>query len=346
MAEHPVLLLLGAALSVALALLFFRPRQGLVFRWIRLSRSGRQVLMEDALKHLHDCEYVGRTATLHSLSGALETSGHRAADLAAHLEAGGLVHTSDRGLELTSEGRRYALKVIRTHRLWERFLADRTGLSEKDWHREADLREHRLGPAEVARLARRLGDPRFDPHGDPIPTSRGEIPPRRGRPLPALAAGTAAVIVHVEDEPEAVYAQILAQGLHAGTRIRILDASAERIRLESDGEEQVLAPVVAANVWATPLPEDTEFTGPHERLSALKTGEAATIVGLARACRGLERRRLLDLGIRRGAAVTAELRAPGGNPTAYRVCGAMLALRREQAEQIQITRSPGGAKTS
>jgi len=302
--------------------------------------------MEDALKHLHDCEYVGRTATLQSLSGALEISGQRATELAARIEAGGLLRAGGRGLELTSEGRRYALKIIRTHRLWERFLADRTGLSEKDWHREADLREHRLSSAEVARLARRLGDPRFDPHGDPIPTAAGEIPPRRGQPLPALAAGTGAVIVHVEDEPEAIYAQLLAQGLRAGMQIRILDASPERIRLEADGEEQVLAPVVAANVWATPLREEAEFTGPHERLSEIGAGEDATVVGLARACRGLERRRLLDLGIRPGATVRAEYSAPGGDPTAYRVCGAMIALRREQAQQIQVTRGGDGAAAS
>jgi DtxR family Mn-dependent transcriptional regulator len=278
---------------------------------------------------------------LQSLSGALEISGNRAAALVAGLEAGGLIRSTATGLELTPDGRSDALRVIRIHRLWERFLADRTGLEESVWHREADRREHGMTSEEVAQLAARLGDPRYDPHGDPIPTAAGEIPPRRGQPITALEPGKAAVVVHVEDEPEAIYAQLLAQEIRPGVTVRLLELRAERIRLEADGEEHVLAPVVAANIWVTPfekLEAREEPTGPVEHLADLRTGEEAVILGLSRACRGVERRRLLDLGIHPGATVRAELTAPAGDPTAYRVCGAMIALREEQARHIRVTR--------
>jgi DtxR family Mn-dependent transcriptional regulator len=341
MSDQPAILLMLAVAVIAIAVLLLRPGFGYVWRWLRLVRNGRRVLVEDALKHLHDAEYTGRPATLQSLTGALEISGNRAADLAAGLEAGGLVRSTVSGLELTPEGRSDALRVIRVHRLWERFLADRTGLEESHWHREADRLEHRMTSEEVTRLAARLGDPRFDPHGDPIPTAAGEIPPRRGQPITALEPGAAAVVVHVEDEPEAIYAQLLAQDIRPGVPVRLLDSAVERIRLEVDGEEHVLAPVVAANVWVTPLEKpqaEEEPAGPSENLTDLKPGEAAVIVGLSRACRGIERRRLLDLGIHPGANVRAELTAPSGDPTAYRVCGAMIALREEQARHIRVTR--------
>jgi len=342
MTDHPAILLLASIALIALAVLLLRPGFGYLWRWLRLLRSGRRVLVEDALKHLHDAEYTGRTATLQSLSGALEISGNRAADLAARLEAGGLIRSTATGLELTPEGRSDALRVIRIHRLWERFLADRTGLEESVWHREADRREHRTTTEQVTQLAARLGDPRFDPHGDPIPTAAGEMPPRRGQPITALAPGETAVVVHVEDEPHAIYAQLLAQEIRPGVPVRLLDSTPERLRLEADGEEHVLAPVVAANVWVTRLekPEAAEEqAGPVEHLADLKIGEEAVIIGLSRACRGVERRRLLDLGIHPGATVRAELTAVTGDPTAYRVCGAMIALRAEQARQIRITRA-------
>lgn len=338
--DHPALLLLIALTLCALTALLFRPGRGLVPQWIRLVRLGRRAQIEDALKHLHDYEYRGRRADLQSLSGALEIPGNHAADLAARLDARGLVATVGQDLVLTEEGRRYALRVIRTHRLWEHYLAAHTSVAEADWHREADLREHSLSEDQVANLAARLGNPRFDPHGDPIPTAAGEIPPPRGQPLTALATGVTAEVVHVEDEPESVYGRLLALGLHPGTLVRVTRIAADRMLLEVDGIEQALPAVAAANVWVAPAANAApaqSITAP-ERLHVLASGESASVVGLARTCRGLQRRRLLDLGVRPGAVIRAELIAPGGDPVGYRICGAVIALRRAQAHQILIER--------
>ena len=76
-------------------------------------------------------------------------------------------------------------------------------------------------------------------------------------------------------------------------------------------------------------------------MSALQPGEAAQVTGISALCRGLERRRLLDLGIVPGTFVEAELRSPSGDPTAYRVRGGLLALRREQADLIHVTAASG-----
>jgi Fe2+ transport system protein FeoA len=70
------------------------------------------------------------------------------------------------------------------------------------------------------------------------------------------------------------------------------------------------------------------------RLDELETGESAVVTGIGND--GPERRRMMDLGILPGTVITAEMRSPLGDPTAYRVRGALLALRRDQARHIQI----------
>ncbi|MDX1501193.1 MAG: iron dependent repressor, metal binding and dimerization domain protein [Thermoanaerobaculia bacterium] len=336
----PLLALLVSLAAVALAVLLLRPERGWLWQAVRALRATERVLIEDALKHLFDCEYRGRRASLMSLSGALAVSGDRAAELVEQLAELELVTTDGERYELTAEGRAYALRVVRIHRLWERYLADETGLEPGSWHYEAEHREHTTSPEEAEALSASLGHPRFDPHGDPIPTAEGEIMPPRGRSLTELAEGEVAEIVHVEDEPEAVYAQLVAEGLHPGMRIRVLEVSPRRIRFAAEAEEHVLAPVIAANLSVVRLERDQEPTGPVERLSGLAVGESGRIAAILPSLRGPERRRILDLGLVPGTEVSAELGSAGGDPTGYRVRGAVIALRRQQADQIQIERMP------
>jgi DtxR family Mn-dependent transcriptional regulator len=248
----------------------------------------------------------------------------------------GLLQSQESGPELTPEGRRYALRMVRTHRLWEHYLAEQTGLAEGKWHENADLREHRMSDEEVDALAAAMGHPRYDPHGDPIPTSEGEVPPARGQPLNALSAGDSALVIHVEDEPGAVYEQLTAQGLSRGVKMRVMEKSSERICIEVDGHEHYLAPVVAANLSVEILSQPDIAEERSRRLSDLKLGEQATVLSLLPVCRGAQRRRLLDLGLLPGTVVEAELRSPSGEPTAYRIRGALIALRKEQTDLIRV----------
>jgi DtxR family Mn-dependent transcriptional regulator len=335
-------LLIGGLLIVLAAVLLW-PRRGVLVRWWAALRKTERVLLEDALKQLFDEEYLGRLGSLNGLAGALGISSNRAADLVARLEAMELIAHEEGGLRLTSEGRSNALRVIRIHRLWERYLADHSGLEQTEWHERAERLEHRTSEAEAEAMAQRMGHPRFDPHGDPIPTATGEIAPRRGRPLNDLAAGERATIVHVEDEPSAVYAQLVAEGIEPLMSLRVLEVTGERIRIELDGDERVLAPVVARNISVVPIAAP-EAEGPSsaEKLSGLAPGERGVVVSIARSCFGAQRRRLLDLGLVPGTEVEAEMSAPSGDPVAYRIRGATIALRREQADRVHIERVGGG----
>ncbi len=328
--------LLIASSCLAALWLLFRPRAGYFWRLRRFFINNERVLIEDALKHIYDCEYRKHACTLPSIAGMLGVRGEKVTDLAARLEALGLVVSSGGQVTLTDEGRSYALRVIRVHRIWERYLAERTGVPEQDWHRDAEQQEHRLSMAEANALAAQLGNPSFDPHGDPIPTTSGELPPPRGIALTDLPPGERAEIVHVEDEPEAIYAQLAALGLHPGMKVEVIESNAERIRFIADGEEVVLAPVFAANLTVHKLETAEEVSEHFHRLSELKPGQFAKVIGIARSCRGMQRRRLMDLGLIPGTTVSAELRGAGGDPTAYQIRGAIIALRKEQADHIYI----------
>jgi Fe2+ transport system protein FeoA len=116
------------------------------------------------------------------------------------------------------------------------------------------------------------------------------------------------------------------------------------------GREAVLRIIRTHPPGERDLPKETGLSGsdwhdnaeqpveePLETLANLNPGEEATVVRLSLDCRGLERRRLMDLGLLPGTVVAAEMRSPTGDPTAFRIRGALIALRVEQAGYIQIT---------
>lgn len=337
----PRLALLVFAGLVAMSVLLLWPRSGVVPRWIRLRRLDERVRVEDALKHIYMCERQGRPCTLESLAGRLEIPVADAASLLSHLGRLDLVRTIGDPPELTPEGRASALRVVRTHRLWEKYLADRTGVPAGEWHDHAERMEHALSPRETDELESRLGHPRWDPHGDPIPTAEGEIPPQRGAALTSVRAGDSVEIVHLEDEPRAIYDRLVAHGMAPGGRVEVVERTDARLLLRGDGREWSLDPVAARNVTVRPLPPGERARESGESLADLQPGERARVLAISSVCQGAQRRRLLDLGVVRGTEITAEMRSAAGDPMAYRIRGALMALRSEQASWILVERERG-----
>jgi DtxR family Mn-dependent transcriptional regulator len=293
-----------------------------------------QMLIQHALKLLVECEYDRKAVTADHLAAKLAVPVVKAGQLLADLRSAGLIRAD--ALLLTDEGRGYALHVLQAHRLYETYLAKKTSVPESAWHTIADKREHELSESDVEKLARELGDPRYDPHGDPIPTSTGEMPLKQGRPLTDHDAGWAGRVVHVEDEPQRMYATIAGAGIAPDTVLRIERKSRDGMDIEVEGCSFFFSNEVAAQISAVDLSPGEEYNRSVERLSGLKAAERAEIVGLSPLCRGLERNRLLDLGVVPGVIVTAEMFHPSGSPVVYQICGACIALRREQAERIRI----------
>lgn len=337
----PVTALAWFAVVVALMALLFWPRRGLVARGVRLFRMTERVLLEDALKQMHHAEAAATPATLENLAGAMEVPRSVIVRLVERLAEQGLAQPEAGRITLTPAGQSYALRMVRTHRLYERYLADRTGVAPAEWHEEAERQEHALSEAEAEALAVRMGQPRYDPHGDPIPTLTGDLPAQTGRALSAVPPGTAVAVLHLEDEPREAFQRLLDLGLRPGARLRLLTVSPTEVRFRFDGREQKLPPVVADQITVEPLPAGEALDErAHATLASLAPGESARVVRLSAACQGPQRRRLLDLGVVPGTLVTAEFASPGGDPIAYRIRGALIALRRVQAELIQVDDEP------
>ena len=293
-----------------------------------------QTLIQHALKFLAECEYDRQNVSPELMAGKLSLPPGQIEQLLQDLRAAELVEVE--GLGLTASGRDYALHVLQAHRLWETYLAKKTGLPESQWHKLADEREHELSESDVRKLAEELGHPRFDPHGDPIPSAGGEMPAKRGKPLVDYPAGWVGRIVHIEDEPPHLYTRIVQSGISTGTVFRIEEKDAHEMSIRLEGQTFVFPNTVAAQITAVELGAGETFDESIERLSNLCFDEEAEIVGMSALCRGLERNRLLDLGVVPGTVTTVELMNPSGSPVAYRIRGACIALRKEQAQRIRI----------
>jgi DtxR family Mn-dependent transcriptional regulator len=326
----PYLLIL-VLLSIALLLSVLLPSRAA--RW---KEDRRREQIEDSLKHLLDREQEGRRATPESLAGNLGINAAKTTRLISHMEAQNLLEHRGLDLHLTGEGKRWALQVVRAHRLWERYLADEARMPLEKIHTEAHRLEHHITPEEVDALEAALGYPARDPHGDPIPSRAGEFPAQESIPLTAWESDAPARIVHLEDEPPIAYAQILAAGLSLGKRIQILEKSPERYIL-SDGEEEYrLAPVVAANIYVAPLAEEPPLPNDAIPLTKLPLRETGEILAIDKSVQGFTRRRFLDLGMTPGAKITPRLQNAFGEPRAYRIRGALIALRNDQAQKIWV----------
>jgi len=337
MNEALFLLLIGFLFILFLAVLFY-PEKGLLAIFKRNRYANQKVLLEDALKFIYNCEYNNVSCTLNSIAGNLNISADAAAEIVSKLQNMGLINASRDYLTLTSEGKSYALRIIRVHRLYEKFLADETSMNEKEWHKAAEEIEHKLSEDDVNRLAAQIGNPVLDPHGDPIPTSKGEIPDKVGKHLNEMFPGEIATIIHIEDEPHTIYSQIIAEGLYPGMQIRMIESNEKRLKFEANGEECILSPLIAKNITVGPIKLEKPVEGKLRTLSSLKVGEKGIVLGIAKSLRGQQRRRLMDLGIVPGTEIEAELESITGDPVAYRVKGTTIALRKNQSDKIYLVK--------
>jgi DtxR family Mn-dependent transcriptional regulator len=293
-------------------------------------------LIQHALKFLAECDYDYQSPSPEMIGEKLSVTMGEVTQLLQKLRAAEFIEPDT--LALTGDGREYALHVLKAHRLYETYLARTSGHPESVWHQIADEKEHDLTREEVKLLSEELGHPRFDPHGDPIPTSAGEMPEKRGKTLLEYPTGWMGRVVHIEDEPAELYSRISEAGITTDTVLRIVDKGTGTMTLYLEGETFRFPDKVAAQITAYELKAGEKFDESVERLSRLKLGEKAEVVGMSALVRGLERNRLLDLGVVPGTVTQAELRNPSGSPIGYRIRGACIALRKEQAERIRIRR--------
>ena len=182
------------------------------------------VAVQDYLKAIYALESAGERVTTSALATRMRVSAPSATAMAKRLAELGLVERAPyRGVVLTADGRRSALEVTRHHRLLERYLADRLGLSLDAVHAEADRLEHALSEELEAKIDEELGYPTHDPHGDPIPDRELRVEAARSRTLVDLVPGERALVSRVPDEDSDLLRYLTELGLVPGSQVEMVE---------------------------------------------------------------------------------------------------------------------------
>ena len=138
-------------------------------------------------------------------------------------EQGLATHVPYRGVELTAEGRRVALEVLRHHRLLELYLATHLDVPWDRVHEEAEALEHAISEDLEARIAAKLDHPTHDPHGDPIPTAELSIDDPETRSLESLEAGARGRFVRISDSRPEMLRYLRQRGITLGDRLEVVE---------------------------------------------------------------------------------------------------------------------------
>jgi DtxR family Mn-dependent transcriptional regulator len=179
---------------------------------------------ENYLKAIYHLSVGGSKAVLtNELAEAMSTKAASATDMIKKLAAKEFIsYEKYYGVNVTPKGKTEALMVIRKHRLWETFLVQKLGFTWDEVHEVAEQLEHINSSRLIEKLDEFLGYPKVDPHGDPIPDSKGKIKLKPQIPLDQLKAGYQGKIAAVKDSDSNLLKYLDKIGAKPGTMIKIL----------------------------------------------------------------------------------------------------------------------------
>ena len=180
---------------------------------------------EDYIKAVYALEAYGGPVTTSAVAGQLHIANGSVSAMLKKLSRERLLHYKPyQGVTLSAAGRRMALQIVRRHRLWEVFLAERLGFPWDEVHDEAERLEHVTSSELERKLDESLGFPTADPHGDPIPSAAGNERRHASKSLAACSKGDRVKIVRVSDRAPALlrHAAKLGLGLHARVMVKEL----------------------------------------------------------------------------------------------------------------------------
>ena len=317
----------------------FLPRFGLLAVLRRKEELNMKIHIEDTLKHIFDYNQKGLSTSFKSIEGSLGIRSGRVKKVIGEMLRLKLAELKGEVVKLTYNGEEYARKMIRLHRLWERYLADSTEVSRTKIHKIAEKEEHILTEDKLKEVSAHVLNPRFDPHGDPIPTRSGLLPEIKGHSLLDAEQGKIYRVIHIEDEPYDNFNKILKSGIQLNETLKIIKKTTEEIHIQtSRGSSVVLDYQTALNLNVIEVDDFGLERREQTTLADLEIGEEGIVKGISSECKGLKRKRMLDLGIIPGTIVKVELRSPTGDPTAYLIKNSLIALRKSQAKMIEIER--------
>jgi DtxR family Mn-dependent transcriptional regulator len=207
---------------------------------------------EDYIKSIFILQKQNESVATSALAKHLGIGDGSVTDMVKKLSGKHLINYEPyQGVTLTPSGRRLALKMVRRHRLWEMFLVKFLGYTWDEIHNEAELLEHVTSDDLEERIDKALGYPRVDPHGDPIPTSAGDLVEVTYKNLSDCSEGEEGIVVRVKDESQEILKYMTKLGLSLNKRIAVMqkiqfDGS---VIVEIDGREVALSEKLAQSIF-------------------------------------------------------------------------------------------------
>ena len=210
---------------------------------------------EDYVKAIyHHTEWQPEPVTPSQLAGRLGLANSTVTEMVKKLAAAGLVHHRPYGaIELTREGAALALRQVRRHRVVETWLVERHGYDWDEVHDEAEILEHALSDRLLESIARSLGDPVRDPHGDPIPAADGTVMRPDAVLLADAEVGHEGAVVRISDDDSAMLRFLAESGVALDARLAVLGQKpySGSIQVRTDAGTVDLGPSVAGANWLT-----------------------------------------------------------------------------------------------
>lgn len=189
---------------------------------------------ENYIKSIYHLQQETGMVNTNSLAAEMQTRAASVTDMLKKLSGKKILqYEKYKGFRLTENGKKVALSVVRKHRLWEYFLVEKLGFEWDKVHDIAEELEHVSSNELIERLQHFLGNPSFDPHGDPIPDSNGKIPRINQLNLSVLALNKAAVVSSVGNQSPQMLEMLKHYAIAIGTTIKVLK------RFEFDGSMEI-----------------------------------------------------------------------------------------------------------
>jgi DtxR family Mn-dependent transcriptional regulator len=208
--------------------------------------------VEDYLKAIYDLERESGSAGTNEIALALGIAAPSVTGMMRRLSEQGLISRAPyRGVRLTDQGRRAALRTIRRHRILECYLTRALGYSWDRVHDEAERLEHSASDDLIDRMAAALGDPDTDPHGAPIPTRDGTVEEQRYTTLAALEVGARARVARVGDHDSDRLRYLAELGIRPGAIVKVLHREPfdGPITVKVGRSSKVVGSALAGGIW-------------------------------------------------------------------------------------------------
>lgn len=177
---------------------------------------------ENYIKAIWHLQQHDTNVTTNELATELKTKPASVTDMLKRLKEKKLLNYEPYyGVKLNADGKKLALNIIRKHRLWEFFLVEKLKFKWDEVHAIAEELEHVSSRELIERLDDFLGNPRFDPHGDPIPDHSGKMESISQVSLHELKENTTAVVTGVGDQSTGLLELLNKKKINFGTQLEI-----------------------------------------------------------------------------------------------------------------------------